>query len=118
MNADTSLNFHINDIPLYSYADVIAYSFKDLMEKNRGFSLTPDYAKLLNIEKYRLKEDLQQQFGATSKEILYLRLLLEVYNELLFTAKPISKKAMDLSFSEPNNLSPFFQRLSGKAPLK
>jgi AraC-like DNA-binding protein len=118
----TKLNRQYADfyhIQLSSFADSMAYSFKNILEKNiRNLHLVSDYANLLNIERNKLNNLVKKQFGATSKEMIQQRLLLEIKNELLFTTKTISEIALDLNFSEPNNLSRFFQRLSGLSPLE
>ena len=89
------------------------------MEKNvRNLHLVSDYANLLNIERNKLNNLVKKQFGTTSKELIQQRLILEIKNELLFTTKTISEISLDLSFSEPNNLSRFFQRLTGISPLE
>ncbi|WP_422858616.1 helix-turn-helix domain-containing protein [Flagellimonas sp. S174] len=106
------------DIGLSTYTDSMVYSFKDLLEKNiRTLHLVNDYANLLNIERSILNRLVKKQFGATTKEIIQQRLLIEIKNELVFTTKSITEIASDLNFSEPNNLSRFFQRLSGISPL-
>ncbi|WP_117884164.1 helix-turn-helix domain-containing protein [Aureibaculum luteum] len=107
------------DIQLSSFADSIAYSFKNILEENiRNLHLVSDYTNLLNIERNKLNILVKKQFGVTSKELIQQRLILEIKNELLFTTKTISEISLDLNFSEPNNLSRFFQRLSGISPLE
>lgn len=93
------------------------YTFKkELEDKIRSVHKVETYTSLMNIDRNRLNRILKSYNGLTAQQMIHRRLLQEVKTELLYTNKTISEIALDLSFSEPNNLSRFFMKHSGKSP--
>ncbi|TPN85256.1 helix-turn-helix domain-containing protein [Aquimarina algicola] len=98
--------------------DNIAYIFKDALEKNiRQVHQVEEYANLLKVERNRLNKIIQRHYNLTPKKLIQHRLLQEIKTELLYTDKTISEIASELHFSEPNNLSRFFQKHEEISPL-
>jgi AraC-like DNA-binding protein len=93
------------------------YRFKEALEIHiRRHHAVGDYCRLLNMTRHQLNQVTKAYFGRTSKDVIQFRLLQEVQMELRYTNHTISEIAHDLQFSDPNNLTRFFTRLSGQSP--
>lgn len=93
------------------------YTFKEALEINiRSMHKVEAYAALMNIDRNKLNRILRSYNGLTAQQMIHHRLLQEIKTELLYTNKTISEIALDLNFSEPNNLSRFFLKLVNISP--
>lgn len=93
------------------------YTFKEVLEINiRSMHKVEAYAALMNIDRNKLNRILKSYSGLTAQQMIHHRLLQEIKTELLYTDKTISEIALDLNFSEPNNLSRFFVKLANISP--
>ncbi|WP_298417758.1 AraC family transcriptional regulator [uncultured Kordia sp.] len=97
----------------------IVYKFKEALELHiRSVHTVDEYCTLLHITRHQLNSIVKKYTGNTSKDAIHFRLLQEIKMELLYSDKTISEIAMDLNFSEANNLTRFFSRLEGITPTK
>jgi len=95
----------------------IVYKFKEALELHiRSFHSVDEYCTILNITRHQLNSTVKKYMGTTSKDAIHFRLLQEIKMELLYSDKTISEIAMELNFSEANNLTRFFNRLEGVSP--
>ncbi|MBO0322408.1 helix-turn-helix transcriptional regulator [Muricauda sp. CAU 1633] len=95
------------------------YRFKEALEMHiRKHHAVDDYCRLLNMTRHQLNQVTRAYFGHTSKEVIQFRLLQEVQMELRYSNRTISEIAHNLQFSDPNNLTRFFTRLTGQSPRK
>ena len=93
------------------------YKFKEMLERNiRKFHMVDDYCDILQIQRNKLNRIIKTHFGKTAKETIHLRLLQEIKLELLYSNKTIVQISKELNFSEPNNMTRFFNRLEGIPP--
>jgi AraC-like DNA-binding protein len=95
------------------------YKFKETLELNiRRIHSVEEYCNLLNVSRHQLNTMVKSHLGGTSKEIINNRLLHEVKMELRYSTKTIAEIAIDLHFSESNNLTRFFKKLEGVSPSR
>jgi len=95
------------------------YKLKELLENNiRKLHKVEDYLSLLAIDRNKLNKILKAYNGLTAQQMIHKRLLQEIKTELRYTNKTINEIAIDLSFSEANNLSRFFLKKELITPLK
>lgn len=93
------------------------YTFKELLEFNiRGIHRVEAYASHMNINRNKLNRIIKSYNGLTTQQMIHNRLLQEIKTELLYTNKTISEIALDLNFSEANNLTRFFIKLANISP--
>lgn len=96
-----------------------AYRFKEALEANyTTFHQVVDYANLLKVTRNKLNKVVKQQYGQSASQLINARIMQAIKSELLYTEKTISEIAFELNFSEANNLSRFFSRLSGQSPTE
>ncbi|WP_420571141.1 helix-turn-helix domain-containing protein [Kordia sp.] len=95
----------------------IVYKFKEALELHiRNMHTVDEYCTLLNISRQQLNSITKKFMGHTPRTTIHLRLLQEIKMELLYSDKTITEIAIDLNFSEANNLTRFFNRLEGITP--
>lgn len=93
------------------------YKFKELLELNiRNLHSVEEYCNLLHVTRHQMNKMVKGLTGHTSKEVINNRLLQEVKMELRYTNKTIAEIAIELNFSEPNNLTRFFKKMKGISP--
>ena len=93
------------------------YKFKETLERNiRKFHMVDDYCDILQVQRNKLNRIVKTHYGKTVKETIHARLLKEIKLELLCSHKTVVQIAKDLNFSEPNNMTRFFNRLEGVPP--
>jgi len=106
-----------NKLSSETQGDAAIYKFKETLEKNiRKFHMVDDYCDILQIQRNKLNRIVKTHFGTTVKETIHSRLLKEIKLELLGSPKTVVQIAKDLNFSEPNNMTRFFNRLEGVPP--
>jgi AraC family transcriptional regulator, transcriptional activator of pobA len=116
LNRDYALRYHLSSNTLHNN---LAFKFKQQLDRNiRKETDSSYYATLLGISRVTLNKHVKNQFGITLSEMIRLRLLSEIKNELLFTSKTISEIAFELHFSEPNHLTRFFKKMTGMTPVE
>ncbi|WP_405208037.1 AraC family transcriptional regulator [Aquimarina sp. LLG6339-5] len=98
-------------------SNTVIYRFKALLEQNiRKLHTVADYCNLLKVTRHQLNTLAKEYTKHTTREIINNRLLLEIKTELRYSNKTIAEISDDLHFSEPNNLTRFFQKLTGTNP--
>lgn len=99
----------------HSNSDI--YRFKEALEIHiREVHSVDNYCNLLNVNRHQLNQICKAHFGHTSKKVIQFRLLKEVEMELRYSDHTVAEIAHELHFSDPNNLTRFFTRLTGKSP--
>lgn len=87
------------------------------MENEAGWSRSAkERAKHLGYSQRTLTRACLTATGRTAKEVIDDRVALEAQRLLVDSDQPISNVADHLSFSEPNNFSKFFHRMTGATP--
>ena len=92
--------------------------FKLLLETSiKEYKTVEEFAQILNISKTYLNKLCYNHFGKPCSHLIAERLLLEIKQSLLFTAKDIAVIAYEFGFSEPSNFIRFFKKHTNKTPL-
>lgn len=92
----------------------IPFLFKNLIELHiREKQRINDYVELMGISRISLNKAVKAQFNITSNQLLKQRLLFEIQNLIIHSAKTINEIAYELNFSEPNHLMRFFKAQTG-----
>ncbi len=100
-----------------TYGDSIAYQFKEVLEQEiRSLHSVQEYCQKMQVSRHQLNTSLKEHFGCTTLALIHNRLLQEIKTDLLYTDFPISKIAFELNFSESNNLTRFFKKMTGLSP--
>jgi len=87
------------------------------MENETGWSRSAkERARRLGYSQRTLTRACLTATGRTAKEVIDDRVALEAQRLLVDSDQPISNVADHLSFSEPNNFSKFFRRMTGTTP--
>lgn len=91
--------------------------FKMLMEEHINANLNCNqYATLLKIHRNDLNRKIKAYTGHTPIALLQHRKIQEIKLRLLLDEQSITEIAFDLHFSDPNNLSRFFKKMTGFSP--
>ncbi|MDE6682048.1 MAG: helix-turn-helix domain-containing protein [Muribaculaceae bacterium] len=95
--------------------NLYAFKYKELLEnKIRSSFRVADYARMLGISRIALNKAVDEAFGVTAVHLLKQRLLQEIKNDLIYTAKTPKAIASELGFSAPNHLMRFFKQHTGQ----
>ncbi|RIW13354.1 AraC family transcriptional regulator [Algoriphagus lacus] len=93
------------------------YQLKEAINHSiRKFHTVKEYCHLLGKDQGHLNKIIKSATGQTISELIRDRLIQEIKSELLYSKKSIFQIALDLGFSEPNNLSRFFSNYTGMSP--
>ena len=99
------------EVPKNNYA----FQFKDLLEKHiHTVQRVQEYADMLRVSRITLNNSVMAQFGVSATHLLKQRLLEELKNELLISARNVSQLADEFHFSDPSHLMRFFKQQTGK----
>ncbi|WP_313157115.1 AraC family transcriptional regulator [Sphingobacterium multivorum] len=91
--------------------------FKMLMEEQINSNLNCNqYASLLKIHRNELNHKIKAYTGHSPITLLQHRKIQEIKQRLLSDEQSIAQIAFELHFSDPNNLSRFFKKLTGLSP--
>ncbi|WP_430409385.1 helix-turn-helix domain-containing protein [Kordia sp.] len=105
------------DLSSETQANSVLYKFKEALEIHiRKFHSVEAYCNILNVSRHQLNEIVKIHFGSTSIEIIHFRLLQEIKMELRYSNKTVAEIANELSFSEANNMTRFFNRHENVTP--
>ncbi len=98
-------------------SNAMVYRLKELIELNiRKLHSVQAYCDLLHITRHQMNAMVKAHTGYTTKAVINNRLLQEVKTELRYSDKTIAEIGYELNFSEPNNLTRFFQKMEGVSP--
>lgn len=115
LNRIYSLEF---ELPSNANIDSDILKFKELLEKKiREHHDVQYYSETLQISRQKLNGLTKTTAGCSSKELISNRLLQEVKTELIYSSKTVTEIAYELNFSEPNNLTRFFNKMEGVSPV-
>ena len=91
--------------------------FKMLMEEHIKDNLNCNqYAALLKMHRNDLNRKIKAYTGHTPIALLQHRKIQEIKQRLLLDEQSIAEIAFDFHFSDPNNLSRFFKKMTGFSP--
>ncbi|WP_294346542.1 AraC family transcriptional regulator [Sphingobacterium sp.] len=91
--------------------------FKMLMEEHVNSNLNCNqYADLLKIHRNELNRQIKAYTGHSPIHLIQRRKVQEIKQRLLLDEQSIAQIAVELHFSDPNNLSRFFKKLTGISP--